>query len=80
MTIMCYDPVLSGIAHTPNRGYKMIALQVRTDEDKWFTLAARNAGTSREAELLARVEMVTLLNQWINSGYFPNGDFRIKRV
>jgi len=58
----------------------MIALQVRTNEDTWFTLAARQAGSNRESELLARVEMVTLRNQWIVSGYFPNGTFRIARV
>jgi soluble lytic murein transglycosylase-like protein len=57
-----------------------IALQVRTNEDTWFTLAARNAGESREAELLARVEMVKLKNDWLVSGYFPNGAFRIARV
>jgi hypothetical protein len=57
-----------------------IALQVKTNEDTWFTLAARQAGDSREAALLARVELVKLKNDWMVSGYFPNGTFRITPV
>jgi hypothetical protein len=57
-----------------------IVLQVKTNEDTWFTVAARNVGESRDQQLLARVELVTLRNKWMASGYFPNGNFRITPV
>jgi hypothetical protein len=56
----------------------MLILQVKTETD-WETLTFRMVGSSQEAELRARVELVALKNRWAASDYFTNGSFRIVR-
>jgi hypothetical protein len=56
----------------------MLILQVKTGTD-WETLTSRMVGSSLEAELQARVELVVLRNRWAASNYFTNGSFRIVR-
>lgn len=56
----------------------MLILQVKVGTD-WENLTFRQVGSSPEAELGARVELVALKNKWAASDYFTNGSFRIVR-